>query len=290
MTWLKALHGGKLLSQKSYTEMTTPSKLKDGTPLRYNMGLAIGKDSRGLSYIGHGGSITGFVSEANWYPDAQTAVIVLMNSNGNIDPSAVAGELAAELLLWTRPTLKQFAGDAAPRRPLQGSLARPRDGGRGDAGRAGARRFGERLTGASAAVGGRVDIPAREFVPDIPQNRRKRSGHGAALRRGARVLLHPQTAVIWPPTMMVLPDTRADRESPFLRPRCSPPASSWAGCSTGASCVCRSCAWASPSRRGFSSSPSGSAYSVSYSAGGDCSRSSARARRSSPIGPRRGWW
>jgi hypothetical protein len=26
----------------------------------------------------------------------------------------VAGELAAELLPWTRPTLKQFSGDAAP--------------------------------------------------------------------------------------------------------------------------------------------------------------------------------
>jgi CubicO group peptidase (beta-lactamase class C family) len=114
VTWLKALHGGKVLSQKSYAEMITPSKLSDGTPLRYNMGLAIGKDGRGLNYIGHGGSITGFVSEANWYPDAQAAVVVLMNSAGNIDPSAVAGELAAELLPWTRPNLKPFAGDATP--------------------------------------------------------------------------------------------------------------------------------------------------------------------------------
>jgi CubicO group peptidase (beta-lactamase class C family) len=31
ITWLKALHGGKVLSPKSYAEMTTPSKLNDGT-------------------------------------------------------------------------------------------------------------------------------------------------------------------------------------------------------------------------------------------------------------------
>jgi hypothetical protein len=35
------------------------------------MGLAIDKDNRDLSYIGHGGSITGFESQAVWYPDAR---------------------------------------------------------------------------------------------------------------------------------------------------------------------------------------------------------------------------
>jgi hypothetical protein len=114
VTWLEALHGGKLLSPKSYAEMTTPAKLNDGTVTRYGMGIAVGKDVRGLNFIGHGGSIAGFVGEAMWYPDAKAAIVVLMNSNGNIDPGAVVGELAAELLPWTRPTLKQFAGDATP--------------------------------------------------------------------------------------------------------------------------------------------------------------------------------
>jgi CubicO group peptidase (beta-lactamase class C family) len=112
--WLKALHGGKVLSAKSYAEMTTPSKLNDGTPLRYGMGISVGKDVRGLNFIGHGGGIAGFTSEATWYPDAQAAIVVLMNSNGNIDPGAVAGELAAELLPWKNPTLGQFSGDATP--------------------------------------------------------------------------------------------------------------------------------------------------------------------------------
>jgi hypothetical protein len=78
------------------------------------MGIAVGKDPRGLTYIGHGGSIAGFTSHATWYPDAQAAIVVLMNSNGNIDPGAVAGELAGELLPWKLPEVKQFSGDAAP--------------------------------------------------------------------------------------------------------------------------------------------------------------------------------
>lgn len=114
VTWLQALHGGKLLSPKSYAEMIAPSKLNDGTPTRYAMGIAVGKDSRGLNFIGHGGAIAGFTSFATWYPDAQAAIVVLMNSGGSIDPGAVAGELAAELIPWTPPTPKQFSGDATP--------------------------------------------------------------------------------------------------------------------------------------------------------------------------------
>lgn len=110
--WLKALHGGKVLSAKSYAEMTTPSSLADGTRIRYGMGIGVGKDARGLSYIGHGGAIDGFLADAMWYPDAKMAVVVLINSNGNLDPGAVGAELAAAVLPWTPPAVKPFAGDA----------------------------------------------------------------------------------------------------------------------------------------------------------------------------------
>jgi CubicO group peptidase (beta-lactamase class C family) len=112
--WLKALHGGKVLSPKSYAEMIAPSKLNDGTPLRYGMGLSVGTDARGLKWIGHGGSIAGFTADASWYPDAQMAVVVLMNTTGNLDPGAVASELAGEVLPWTRPTVAYFTGDPMP--------------------------------------------------------------------------------------------------------------------------------------------------------------------------------
>jgi CubicO group peptidase (beta-lactamase class C family) len=114
VTWLKALHGGKVLTAKSYQELITPSKLNDGTPLRYAMGISVGKDAHGLFAIGHGGGIGGFTSEATWYPEAQLAIVVLMNSNGTISPSAVAEELAAALLPATPPKTATFTGDAAP--------------------------------------------------------------------------------------------------------------------------------------------------------------------------------
>ena len=112
VTWVRALHGGKVLSPGSYQEMITPSKLNDGTPLRYGLGVAVGEDSHGLTAIGAGGSTAGFDADARWYPDAQLAVVVMMNSNG--DAGDVREELAAELLPWQRPTFAPFTGDVAP--------------------------------------------------------------------------------------------------------------------------------------------------------------------------------
>ena len=114
VTWMQALHGGKVLTPKSYTEMTTPSKLADGTPVRYGMGIGVGSDIRGLFRIGHGGAITGFGSQADWYPQEKLAVVVNINSSGPIDPGALASELAGAVLPWTRPVAKAFTGDAAP--------------------------------------------------------------------------------------------------------------------------------------------------------------------------------
>jgi CubicO group peptidase (beta-lactamase class C family) len=48
VTWLRALHGGRVLSAASYAEFIAPAKLNDGTPLRYSMGLQVGPDPSGL--------------------------------------------------------------------------------------------------------------------------------------------------------------------------------------------------------------------------------------------------
>jgi len=45
--------------------MIAPSKVNDGTPLRYSMGLSVGEDRCGLRYIGHDGGGFGFSSVAN---------------------------------------------------------------------------------------------------------------------------------------------------------------------------------------------------------------------------------
>lgn len=94
VTWLHALHGGRVVSERSYREMTSPSQLNDGTPLRYGMALEVGPDVGGAMMVGHGGAIGGFGAQASWYPDAELAVVVLINSNGPISPSALASELA----------------------------------------------------------------------------------------------------------------------------------------------------------------------------------------------------
>lgn len=112
VTWLKALHGGKVLSPSSYAEMTTRSRLNDWATLRYGMGVGVGQDIHGLNAVEHGGVLAGFRTQATWYPDAQAAVVVLLNSTGNLDPQEVAENLAAELL--PPPTIKPFSGDPAP--------------------------------------------------------------------------------------------------------------------------------------------------------------------------------
>lgn len=114
VTWLKALHGGKVLSPASYAEMIAPSRLNDGTPLRYGMGIAVASDPRGRRFIGHGGSIAGFNAEATWYPDSQLAVVVLTNTTGSLDPGAIATELAAEVIPAPAPKVAWYTGDPAP--------------------------------------------------------------------------------------------------------------------------------------------------------------------------------
>ena len=114
ITWLKALHGGKVLSEKSHDEMTAPATLEDGTVLQYGMGIKVGEDYRGLKYIGHGGTAPGFRADAAWYPEGQLAVVVLVNTSPtNLSPAGVVGALAREVLPWRRPVMTYYTGDAS---------------------------------------------------------------------------------------------------------------------------------------------------------------------------------
>ncbi len=115
VTWLQALHGGKVLSPRSYAEMTSPAKLNDGSTVKYGFGIKVAEDYRGVKYIGHGGTAPGFRAEAAWYPEAQLAVVVLMNTSPtNLVPANVAGQLARELIPAKRPEGQTFKGDPAP--------------------------------------------------------------------------------------------------------------------------------------------------------------------------------
>ena len=112
VTWLKALHGGRVMSPASYAEMTTSARLADGTTVRYGLGIKVAEDYRGVFSIGHGGSAPGFRADAAWYPEAQMAVVVLMNTSPtNLSPAGVGGALAREVVPWPRPELTWYPGD-----------------------------------------------------------------------------------------------------------------------------------------------------------------------------------
>ncbi len=114
VTWLQALHGGRVLSPHSYTDMTTPAKLADGTPTRYGMGISLANDAGGARLIGHGGAIEGFLAYAGWYPDQRVTVVVLMNSTGPVSPAGLASDLAAQIIPPVNRRFRPFAGDASP--------------------------------------------------------------------------------------------------------------------------------------------------------------------------------
>lgn len=111
ITWLRALHGGKVLSPRSYADLITPAKLNDGTPTRYGLGTTVAEDSHGLKYFGHNGGGFGYSSEARWYPDAKLAVVVLTNSEP--DAITVATEGIAAAVLPPARAVAQFTGDAS---------------------------------------------------------------------------------------------------------------------------------------------------------------------------------
>ena len=113
VTWLKALHGSTVLSPESYAEMTTPARLDDGTAVMYGLGIKVGETYRGLQAIGHGGTAPGFRADATWYPEADLAVVVLVNTSPtNLSPGSLGLALAERIVPLPRPTLTYYTGDA----------------------------------------------------------------------------------------------------------------------------------------------------------------------------------
>jgi CubicO group peptidase (beta-lactamase class C family) len=77
--WTEALHGGKVLSPASLTEMTTPF-------LDYGYGLQI-DDEGGVLDIGHNGTVDGFFSCLDYIPQTKTTVVVLSTLVGEFNHS-----------------------------------------------------------------------------------------------------------------------------------------------------------------------------------------------------------
>jgi CubicO group peptidase (beta-lactamase class C family) len=89
MKWSEGLHGGAILSQESYTAMTTPV-LSD-----YGLGLIV-QDYKGKRLIGHNGIMPGFTCQILAFPEDDLYVIVLTNLS---DANSMAVNSSLDLLL-----------------------------------------------------------------------------------------------------------------------------------------------------------------------------------------------
>ena len=97
LTWMTALHTGKVLSDPQYQSLITPGTLVDGSSLHYAMGLTNYLDF-GNQRIGHGGGINGFLTDTRYYPEEDLYIIVLINTTGPKGASFFADEITWELL------------------------------------------------------------------------------------------------------------------------------------------------------------------------------------------------
>ena len=79
--WDISLIEHKLLTAASLETMTTPARLRNGTPTNYALGIGV-SDVGGHPKLQHGGAVSGFVSLNTVWPDQRAAVVVFANEDG----------------------------------------------------------------------------------------------------------------------------------------------------------------------------------------------------------------
>lgn len=97
LIWVKALPRLDVVGDESFAAMTAPTTVEGGFTVDYGLGLMLGTRD-GHAWYGHGGNIHGFNCWIEWLPDAELAVVVLANTEGNH-----ARELAPRLLRLLLP-------------------------------------------------------------------------------------------------------------------------------------------------------------------------------------------
>jgi D-alanyl-D-alanine carboxypeptidase len=103
LEWQNALHHGKLLSDKSYRDMTTAREHAS-----YALGIGAGLNDR-HRVLYHAGGINGFDAMVTHYPDDDVSIVVLANSGGEL-----AGETEwriATAILGIAPPKEQALSD-----------------------------------------------------------------------------------------------------------------------------------------------------------------------------------
>jgi CubicO group peptidase (beta-lactamase class C family) len=108
--WDISLIEHKLLNAASLEVMTTPVRLRNGTPTNYALGVSV-TDADGHPKLSHGGAVSGFVSRNTVWPDGGRAVVVFANEDGSNAPESITDKIA--------PLLFAEAEDPQAERTLQ---------------------------------------------------------------------------------------------------------------------------------------------------------------------------
>lgn len=118
--WAQALHHGRVVSPALYAEMTSPSRLADGSVQTYGFALRQ-REIRGRPALVHGGAGRGIDTDSAYVPSADLYVAVLTNSDDlPIDSSILVRRLAALALGEPVPVFTRTDVDIAAIEPLFG--------------------------------------------------------------------------------------------------------------------------------------------------------------------------
>jgi len=90
--WDISMINQAVLKPASYHEMETDVLLANGVGTGYGLGVDVGMQG-GHRYLGHGGEVSGFVSQNTIYPDDHAAVVVLTNQ----DAIGAASQIAEKI-------------------------------------------------------------------------------------------------------------------------------------------------------------------------------------------------
>ncbi len=111
--WDAAIGAGRLLKPASWQRAFTAYRLSDGKATGYGYGWDI-NTLQGEKAIGHGGAINGFATYALRFPDRNTYVVVLANSDsGPANPGVVARKAAGIAIGKPYREFKELALDGA---------------------------------------------------------------------------------------------------------------------------------------------------------------------------------
>jgi CubicO group peptidase (beta-lactamase class C family) len=115
--WTRELLHPSVFPADLIAAMTTPGKLRDGTPMNYGFGIV--RDTLwGRPALTHGGADAGYRALCDSYPGDDASVIVL--SNGQADVGAIGRALADAFLPAAAPEVEPIAPSTATLERLAG--------------------------------------------------------------------------------------------------------------------------------------------------------------------------